>query len=232
MAGAVAWYPVVGFLVGLILCGAMRGSDALWPAPVSAALVVAAWVVTTGALHLDGVADVADAAFAPVTQSRRRQILRDVHHGTFAIAAVVLTVVLKLSLLTSFAGRAGSALVLAAPVAGRAAVLPAMRWFPPVSEKGFGSAARRGATLPALATAVVTVFLAAVAAVGWPGAVGVAVAFTSGLAVAGILYRRFGGLNGDCYGAVIESAEVAWLLSTSAFLAAGHVEIFPLWNGW
>src|SRR5262245_48439166 len=67
---AVAWYPAVAVVLGALLAGAAAVSFE-WLSPLlAAALVVALWAVLTGALHLDGLADTADAAFAPVSRER------------------------------------------------------------------------------------------------------------------------------------------------------------------
>lgn len=54
------YYPLVGLLIGLLLAGLnamLHNADVL----LRAALLLAAWVLIAGALHLDGLADSADA---------------------------------------------------------------------------------------------------------------------------------------------------------------------------
>lgn len=59
---AVACYPLVGLIVGLLLwLGGAAGGWLHWQSTPLAILLVAAWVLITGALHLDGLADSADA---------------------------------------------------------------------------------------------------------------------------------------------------------------------------
>ena len=60
-ADTVPWYPVVGALIGLIVGGLAAGLAELVPTAVAAAVAVLAGVLLTGALHEDGLADVADA---------------------------------------------------------------------------------------------------------------------------------------------------------------------------
>jgi adenosylcobinamide-GDP ribazoletransferase len=227
----VAWYPIVGLLIGILLAAAERAAAVVWPEIVGAALVVSLWVALSGALHLDGLADAADAAFAPVPRERRLEILRDVHHGTFAVVAVALVLVLKTSALASMSAREAAAIVVFAPVAGRAAIAPAMRLFPTARSHGMGSSARAGATSVAFAVGLAVTASAAVVALGWAGLVAAAVALALGLASAAWLFARFGGLTGDSYGAVVEIVELTALLSGSALVAGGAVTVFPLWSG-
>src|SRR5690606_38854476 len=83
-----AWYALVGLLIGGLVAIVFAGAERVAGPTVGAAAAVVAGAVLTGALHLDGLADVADAAFAPVSKARRLEILRDVHHGTFGVVAI------------------------------------------------------------------------------------------------------------------------------------------------
>lgn len=223
---AVPWYPAIGLAMGGALAALTVPADALWPPPVRAALLVAVWAALSGGLHLDGLADTADAAFAPVDGVRRREILRDVHHGTFAVVAVALVLLLKVAVLGSLPRAETAAMALAAPVLGRTAVLPAMR-IRPARAGGMGAGARTGASAPAMTVAALLAVAVAAAVLGWWAFVPlVAVAAVTGLA-AWWLARRFDGLTGDCYGATIELAEVAALLAMSAVFANASTSAFP-----
>ena len=91
---ATAWYPFVGLILGAILAALDFGLRWLWPQGPATALLLVAWVALTGALHLDGFVDCCDALFAPVSQERRLEILRDVHVGAFGVTGVVLLLVM------------------------------------------------------------------------------------------------------------------------------------------
>jgi len=100
--GAFAWFPIAGALVGAICggCGwlAWRYAGAPWGAVVPFGLAV----VLTGALHLDGFLDCCDALLASVTIERRREILRDPRHGTFAFAGGAVVAAVGLAALSRF----------------------------------------------------------------------------------------------------------------------------------
>jgi len=229
-ACAVIWFPVVG--VGLaVIVGASAAGLIEWLPSLAATLVVALWVAITGALHLDGLADTADAAFAPVPRERRLEILSDVHHGTFAVVAIVLLLAIKIAALASLdAGDAAAAVGLA--IVGGRAVLPlVMRVFPAARAGGMGAATRDGATTPAIVVGVALAAFAGLVTLGWSG-----LAIVGGLALAAViagwwLSLRFGGLNGDNYGAIVEVVEVTALVAATAIVSNGHTPGFP-WGGW
>src|SRR5919109_1456792 len=80
-ARALAWYPLIGLLMGVVLVAARELTRFVLPDLVATVLVVALWVVITGGLHLDGFSDACDALFAAATHERRLEILHDVHLG-------------------------------------------------------------------------------------------------------------------------------------------------------
>jgi adenosylcobinamide-GDP ribazoletransferase len=88
----------------VLLGGALGGWTALlglWGRPplVSAFLVLLAWVVLTGALHLDGFCDLCDGLFGGRTPEDRLRIMKDPHLGTFGLAGGVLLLLGKFALL-------------------------------------------------------------------------------------------------------------------------------------
>src|SRR5690242_16600444 len=95
------WYPAVGVLLGTAL-GGWTALLSLWgpSALVSAFLVLLAWVLLTGALHLDGFCDLCDGLFGGRTPEDRLRILKDPHLGAFALAGGVLLLLGKFALLS------------------------------------------------------------------------------------------------------------------------------------
>ncbi len=93
------FYPLVGLIIGLILSGVI----ALLPITyslLSAALLLGAWVLLTGGLHIDGLADSADAWLGGIgSKQRTLDIMKDPTAGPIAVVVLVLTLLLKLALL-------------------------------------------------------------------------------------------------------------------------------------
>ena len=231
LAAARAWFPAVGLLLGAALATldllfglagprpasdsvpvAGAAADVLMPL-LAAALLVAALAVLTRALHLDGFMDTCDALPGGFSRTRRLEILRDPHAGAFAVVGLVCLLLIKVAAVASLPSASRFSVLLLFPCLSRWAMLLAMQIFPYVRERGAGTpfAGRRGAR--ALASGSITALVAGVALAGWWSLVlfapAVAVAWGFGTATR----RLLGGMTGDIYGAVNETAEVAVLLA-------------------
>lgn len=91
------WYPVVGLLLGALLCSLAHGISILFPSLLAAAIILSIWVALTGALHLDGYGDSADAWMGGLgSKERTLRLLKDPTSGPIAIAAMILLLMLKL----------------------------------------------------------------------------------------------------------------------------------------
>ncbi len=210
LGGAVGYFPFIGVLLGLLLTALHAGLRLVLPQNVVAALVLAAWVILTGALHLDGFLDSCDGLFGGATPEDRLRILRDEQVGAFAMAGGVLLLLVKYAALSS-SPDPFPALFLA-PVLGRWGMALAVVAFPYARAEGLGRAMKDHAGPRALALATVVAFGTAWFAGGVRGLL--AGALVAGLtwAVARFTLARIPGLTGDIYGAICELAEVAVLV--------------------
>ncbi|MCJ7434088.1 MAG: adenosylcobinamide-GDP ribazoletransferase, partial [Anaerolineales bacterium] len=136
MGRAVGWFPLVGVTLGALLYGINHFAQMLFPASVSAALTVFAWVFFTRAFHLDGFMDTCDGLFGGFTPERRLEIMKDSRMGAFGVAGGVLV------LLTKYAALASSSVLLPALVIsatlGRWGMALAIFAFPYAREHGLG----------------------------------------------------------------------------------------------
>jgi adenosylcobinamide-GDP ribazoletransferase len=206
------YYPLVGLLLGLLLYAAAAALARL-PALLAAALVLAAWVAVTGALHLDGLADTVDA-FAGGRGDRTRilAIMQDPRCGAMGAVALCLVLVLKLAALETLLARGAGPTVVAAPLLGRLA-LPLLFLTTPYLRAG-GLGADLACHRPRRATAaVVAVWAAAIAAWGgWRGVLLLAAAVAVFVLLRRWLMSRLGGTTGDGAGALVELVETAVLV--------------------
>ena len=205
---SVAWYPAVGLLIGLLLwaLAALLASAPAWPAAV---LVLAVWVGLTGALHLDGLADSADAWLGGYgDRERTLAIMKDPYCGPAGVVAVVLVLLAKAAALAVLIPVAPLAL-LVAPLVGRAACAGLFLALPYVREQGLGSGAARHPARRAVGGAIVVAALVALL-LGQGLAVPVAgVVFVGGVV---LMRQRLGGFTGDTAGALVETVEAVVLL--------------------
>lgn len=209
--GRAAWaFPLVGVLIGL-LCGVVyAGGRGIGLSPLLAAIAaIAAGCLATGALHEDGLADMADG-MGGADKERRLAIMRDSRIGTYGVIALVLVLVARIGATAALGGTAAvlAALVVAA-ASGRLAMAVPMALLPAARPDGLGAEAGRP-SWEWLAAAVGLAGLA-VALCGLKGLVAVAAAFAAALLVALVAWRKFGGQTGDVLGAAEQVAEVAAL---------------------
>jgi adenosylcobinamide-GDP ribazoletransferase len=217
---AMAFYPLVGALIGSVLAG-MAYLLSLTRLPdvaplLPAALILAAWTGITGGLHLDGWADCCDALFVPASRERRLEILHDPRLGSFGGIGLVLLLLVKLTAIQGVLASPARLLVLiVVPAAARGALVIAARVFPLARPEGMAAHFRQGlGTREVAIAAITTVLVAALVAarIGWSGLVPLAAAPLAMLVVARLGVARLGGLTGDIYGAIVELAETASLV--------------------
>jgi adenosylcobinamide-GDP ribazoletransferase len=220
-ADTVPWYPVVGALIGLIVGGLAAGLGELVPTAVAAAVAVLAGVLLTGALHEDGLADVADAFAGGRTRDDRLRILRDPLHGSYGVAALSGSIVLRIACVASLGPAAAVAGAVAAHALARSVMVGTVATVRPASDRGLGAEAtaaidrRRAAFGIAAGTA-----LAAVATGWWLFPIAAAAVAAAAVVVA-LAVRKVGGTTGDVLGAVEQVGECAALVVVSG-LAAHH----------
>ncbi|HKI34071.1 MAG TPA: adenosylcobinamide-GDP ribazoletransferase [Gemmataceae bacterium] len=219
---SVGWFPLVGALLGGLLAGLDWLLGLAFPPGVTAALVLAAWVLVTGALHLDGFLDSCDGLFGGHTPEARLRIMRDERAGAFAVIGGILLLLLKYAALAGNPERL-AALVLA-PVVGRWGMAVAVVGFPYGRPEGLGRAMKDHARWPqallaSLFAGTVVAGIAVVVPGGWRALL--AIPLAAGMTWIGgrFVLRRLPGLTGDVYGALCELLEVATLL---LFVAGGN----------
>jgi adenosylcobinamide-GDP ribazoletransferase len=213
--GAVA-FPLVGAGVGAVTGGVALAAAQVFPDLVAAVLAIAAGTFVTGALHLDALADTADAVGA-TSRERALEIMHDSRIGSFGAAALALDLLLKVVCVAALlpAGKALAALV-AAGALSRAASLPLAAVLPyPRAEGGVLT----GRMSPAAALAAAVLAAATALLVWWSTGVWLVVTAAALAALLGLRFRQWpGGATGDCLGAAIELCETAVLVVAVAFV--------------
>lgn len=216
------WYPAVGLALGAVLWIALALLAPL-PRPLAAALVLALWVACTGALHLDGLADVADAwVGGRGDRERTLAIMKDPHCGPMAVAVVVCVLLLKFAALAALSARPGwtsahfACGAMLPSLLARAAVPLLFADTPYLRPAGLGAELAQYQSRAGNRAAALLTCAAVIAACGRNG--------IAALAAAGVIYllmrwaflRRLGGLTGDCAGALIEAIEAGSLVTLAS----------------
>jgi adenosylcobinamide-GDP ribazoletransferase len=210
---ALAWFPVVGALLGLVLGGVWWLADRLWVAPVAAAVVVAADLALTGMLHFDGLVDSADGLLPPLERSRRLEVMADPAAGAFGVGAAVVVLLLRWA---SLAALAPAPWLLAALWCGSRLVMAGVAQSVPYARPGglagaFLAGGRRRVPVAGVLLAGVLVVLA-----GGDGVAGVVALGVVAAGVVALAVRRLGGFTGDVLGAAGIIGETAGLLAAAA----------------
>lgn len=210
---ALAWFPVAGAVLGLVVGGAWWLAGEAFPPLVAAAVAVAADLVVTGALHVDGLADSADGLLAHHRdRDRRRAVMAAPDVGAFGVAAVVAAVALRWSALASMAPDVW--LVVALWCGSRSAMALALVRGPYVGG-GIGTAFAGAGAAPGTA-GLVGAWLLAAAAAGGAGALAMAGLVAGAVSVVALGHRRLGGVTGDVLGAAGVVAETVGLTLATA----------------
>lgn len=203
VAKSARWFPLVGIALGCVYAGAAWLLMRWLPALVVAVLVLGLDAMLTGALHLDGLGDMADGFGGGGTREDVLRIMRDHAIGSYGAVALILVLLLKAACLAELLRtRHGLWILFAAPALGRWALvlLSYLEPYARSSEAGTGAVAKWIGGME-LAIATVT-------CVPLPVLFGVertlicwgAVALVTVL-MAWICDRRIGGITGDTLGA-------------------------------
>jgi adenosylcobinamide-GDP ribazoletransferase len=210
--------PVVGAVVGLIGASVYGVAQSLHLPPLPAAtLAVAATVAVTGALHEDGLADVADGFGGGATRERKLEIMRDSRIGSYGVCALMLSFMLRVSTLTNLGDPGLVTAVLVAAHAAARAPIPSLMWLVPAARPdGLSSDAGRGG--PAIAiVAILLGLVALLIGLGFATGLIVAILLCGGVGfMAWLCTRQIGGQTGDVLGALEQFGEVAVLLVAAA----------------
>lgn len=222
---AVVWFPLVGATLGLLLGLMWWGTEDRLGPLAAAALVVAADLALTGALHFDGLLDSADGLLSHLRPERRLAVMADPHVGAFGVATG--TAVLLLRTATLAALGAGRPLLLAALwSASRTAMAVTALTGRYARAQGLASSflAPPPASPPSLPPWALTAGVGTVLALGLALAdeprsvLAVAAAGLAAAGVAALARRRIGGFTGDTLGAGGVVAETAGLVVALAVL--------------
>jgi adenosylcobinamide-GDP ribazoletransferase len=211
-------FPPVGAMIGALTATVAWAAAFVLPPFPAATLGVAAGVLVTAAIHLDGLADTADGVGAVLSGGDPSMAMHDPRLGVFGGAALALDLLLKVSVMSALVAGPGFPVeAIAAAALGRTAAIALMTALPYAGpESGTGGWTRGMALAPCL----VGIAMASVLGVFAVGRVFGAMA-VAGLVVAVVVgrwsRRRLGGVTGDTLGATAELTETLALTAALAF---------------
>lgn len=220
---ALLFYPLVGLLIGALLL--------IWPATiehwqlnismaVNAALVLIVWVSLTGALHLDGLGDSADAWLGGFGDKERTlAIMKDPTSGPIAVTVLALVLLLKWALLTQLLSQQQWLPLLLVPFLARLQVMHLVIYTPYVRSQGLGTELKNQAQGFGFWLQFVAIAVAMALVQYWHGLVLLAAVMIIGWYWRSLMIARLDGWTGDTAGANIELQELVLLLTAVLLLA-------------
>lgn len=204
------WFPLAGAVVGLVLGGGWWLALEVWTPLTAAAVVVAADLALTGALHFDGLVDSADGLLPHLPSHRRLDVMSDPAVGAFGVAVGVSVLLMRFAALVSL-GSARPFLLAALWCASRTSMTAAARLVPYARPGGLaGAFTGRRSSVPAIVGAGLALGLGLLDETESAAAVGAV--FAAAGAVHTLAWRRLGGFTGDTLGAAGVVGETAGLL--------------------
>lgn len=221
LTASVAWFPVVGGAIGLVVGLVVLAASTVVPMTLAATLGLAVSVLLTGAFHEDGLADVADAFAGGWDVDQRLDILDDPRHGTYGVVALVVSIVLRIVAVAALTPATAVAALVAANSLARAVAVGSMRLAPTARPTGLGADYVRRLSAGRVVAGVIAGTAIAGLAIGWWVAPALAVAGAGAVVVVALAIRRIGGLSGDVLGTIEQVAEIGVLVTVVA-LAEHH----------
>ncbi|MBO8163644.1 MAG: adenosylcobinamide-GDP ribazoletransferase [Brevibacillus sp.] len=209
---SVAYYPLVGAIIGLALWGFATLMPFLFSPLLTAVLTLVFWIFITGGLHLDGWMDLADGLGSSRPRDQILRIMKDSRVGAMGVLAAIGLLLIKGAAIHDLLALHLEASLLLVPAIARTNLLLAIRCWPYLREDGIGSGMRAGLNGGKLFAGYLLLVL-----LGWLGG-GYKLLIVTLLALLYVVgfsmyvCRRLGGYTGDAYGALIESTETVSLL--------------------
>ena len=210
---SMVYFPLVGLLLGGILYGFNQAVGLIFPDRIANLGCVLTLVLLTGGLHLDGLADTADAFFSRKNRQRMLDIMRESQIGAMGAMAIVFDLLLKFEILSSLSPQLKKTALILMPVIGRWAVIFQAVMLPYArTSQGLGTVFNKHVkTKTVLLSTLFTL-----PAVLWfrrlNGLYTMVLVLMVTLFFIWYTRRKIGGATGDTMGAAIEIAEVATIV--------------------
>jgi adenosylcobinamide-GDP ribazoletransferase len=205
--------PVVGILIGSVLALVFILFELAFSIRITAALVLAVYILLTGGLHLDGLGDTFDGVFSHRSKERMLEIMRDSRVGTNAVLGIAMVLLLDWLLLTELDTFTYINILLLIPVAGRigsitgAAISKYAR-----NSEGLGKSFIDICSLKENAVGLVFSSIIFFLVLGTKGLLIGLFPFATAVLFTKWFGRKIGGATGDTLGAVCELNQTAFLL--------------------
>ncbi|MDD2541832.1 MAG: adenosylcobinamide-GDP ribazoletransferase [Desulfuromonadaceae bacterium] len=216
MGRSTAFFPLAGFAIGGLLVGCNWLISPWVVRPLCDALLITLLALITGALHLDGLADVCDGLAARGGQERFLAVMKDSQVGAVGAVGLVLALLLKWQALVAVPSEIKWQVLLLFPALARFGQVVTLTGARHARQDGLGAVFAQGADGMALFLAFATVASAGFWLLGFTGLIALASVCMFSVAGRTFFQRKLGGLTGDTIGCISELNEILVLVVLSA----------------
>lgn len=212
-------FPAVGLLIGVLLLITASLSLAFLPANVAAAIVLIVWVFVTGGLHIDGLADSADAWLGGLGNTERSlSIMKDPRCGSGALAAVGCLLIGKYACLQYLLEQDNYQALLVIPMLGRMASLLIFRTTAYVRSNGLANDFLQGLDKTSIDKALVVYLLLIILLTSFQATLLIiSLSAIAWFLLRRLMLKRLGGCTGDTAGATVELIELCALVMLCSY---------------
>lgn len=211
---SIVFYPLVGALMGLafyIITHTLLFFSSDFSSEVLAAVLLTIWVLMTGGLHLDGLADSADAWIGGLNdRDRTLEIMKDPYCGPIGVAVVVLVLLLKWTALSYLLKTDQYAFLIVLPMLSRSIIIVLFMTTVYVRDSGLGSALLE--YMPDEAVLWFVLLVSALTYFIFANILSMLLVAVAVMALRAMMIQRIGGMTGDTLGATVEIAEAVALV--------------------
>lgn len=206
------FYPLIGLMIGAILFAIATLLHAL-PVILLSSLILVVWIWLTGGLHLDGLADTADAWVGGFGDKEcTLKIMKDPSCGPIGVLSLIILCLIKWSALYVLLEKQLYSALILFPILGRLAPLFLFLTTQYVREKGLGSSIAE--FIPKTGSVIISALcLVASAYFAWVGVLTAMIFIGTLIYLRHKFIQRIGGITGDTVGASIEICEAVSVLS-------------------
>jgi adenosylcobinamide-GDP ribazoletransferase len=211
---ALLFLPLVGLAVGLMIYTTTHLLIGQINSEILAALLLALWCALTGGLHLDGLADSADAWLSGANKDRSLEIMKDPRCGTAAIVTLICVLLVKFTAISAILENGQHWYLILIPVLGRTSALVLFLTTPYARTQGLSKDFSEYAPSSLIRILVIAIVLITTVSLGLSSALLVAaVSAVIFYAMRRLMLKRLGGSTGDTSGALIEVVEAGILIA-------------------
>lgn len=206
---SLTWFGLVGAFIGAILAGAMTLFNRFNVIPAVAAIIILLiWIFITGGMHIDGISDMADGFFSMRDKEKTLEIMKDSHVGAFGVITIVFLLLIKFEMLKEFIIIEKNVwLLILPPTIARIAAGLVLSFYETTKKSGLGYTFH--SSDPRIFWAigfVVTLIISSILNIKSLIFIGIAILASNLMAL--WAKKKIGGMNGDIYGAIVETVEV------------------------